>query len=163
MLLKIGGCNLEGVMNKLELWQKVNSYFLEGVITPIKGEYILKGEQKLSYRADLVGSMILVHVGPTKFSQKTLDNMPAIEPGGVAELIKIYSAREIALLECAYENAIFGWSREYLSTNDIEVIDDWIAKNRTFPNIRERFRYFVNNLMLFSGEVNLPGFQEGNS
>ena len=136
-------------MNRIELWGKINHYFREGVISPIVGDYIIETE-KFIFNADLLGSMLLVYIGPTRWGPK---EMPTIEPGVVAGLVKIYSAREIALLECAYECKIFGWSRDYLSENDIKLLDDWFVRNEAPANIKERFKFFVDKLVKLEGDV----------
>lgn len=136
-------------MNRIELWKKINHYSREGVISPIVGDYIVPGDQ-FCFKADLLGSMLLAYIGPTNWGPK---EMPTIEPGVIADLIKIYSAREVALLECAYECKIFGWSRDYLSENDVKIIDDWIVRNDAPVNVMERFKFFVDKLVRLDGDI----------
>lgn len=138
-------------MNRIAIWKDINHYFLEGVITPMIGEYIVDNKDK-TFKADLIGSLILSHVGPARFG---VAEMPAIEPGVVAGLIKVYNAREIALLECAYEKKIFGWSMDYLSEKDKDILNDWIVASTVPPitMVRKRYRYFLNNLIRFEGDV----------
>lgn len=145
------------VMNKINMWNRINTYFREGVIEPIVGDYIEKGENGI-FRADLIGSMILTHIGPRSFDIK---EMPAIEPGIVSDLIKIYTPSELAVIECAYENNIFGWSKSYLSQRDTEILDNW-ACNPDCPimgpskaHVRNRYKYFVDKMIEHQGDIYL--------
>jgi hypothetical protein len=140
-------------MNRISMWKNVNRYFSEGVIIPIKGDYIVDNHNG-TFNADLIGSMILVHVGPTKFGVK---EMPAIEPGVASGLIKIYSPREIALLECVYENEIYKWCEPYLAKADLGLISEWEINNKipysAKHDIKHRYRYFVRNLLKTNGDI----------
>lgn len=140
-------------MKKGLQWIHINRYFMEGVITPIIGDYIIDNKDK-SFKADLIGSLILNHVGPTKFG---VNEMPAIEPGVVSKLIKVYSPREVALLECAYEGMFFGWSKEYLSETDIGLLNDFYLNGRIPPitTVKNRFKWFIKNLIKAEGDIEI--------
>ena len=141
------------VMNRLQMWMGINRYLMEGVITPIRGDYIIDKKDK-TFQADLIGSMILTYIGPTKFG---VNEMPAIEPGVVSGLIKIYSPRELALLECAYEGKTFEWSNEYLSETDLSLLADFYVNGWCPPisAIRDRYKWFVKNLVKTSGDIEI--------
>lgn len=133
------------------MWMRIDRYRMEGVITPIIGDYIVDKKDK-TFKADLIGSMILTHVGPTKFG---VDEMPAIEPGVVSGLVKIYTSREIAVLECAYEGKIFEWSKEYLSETDIGLLNDFFNLSHAPPiNMpKDRYKWFIKNLIKSEGDI----------
>lgn len=136
-------------MNKIELWGRVNHYFREGVIVPMIGDYI-KVIDPFCFKADLLGSMLLVFIGPTRWGPR---EVPTIEPGVVSDFIRFYTAREVALLECAYEGKVFGWSTDYLSESDLKLIDDWIVRDDAPVGVRERFRFFINRLIGADGDI----------
>jgi hypothetical protein len=141
-------------MDKISIWKNVNRYFSEGIIIPIQGDYIVDNKDG-TFNADLIGSLILAHVGPTKFGVK--GEMPAIEPGVASGLIKIYSPREIALLECAYEGTIYKWSEPYLSKSDNELLADWDVGNKipysAKHDVKQKYRYYIRGILRTCGDI----------
>lgn len=155
---------------KSEIWSSIDYYLREGVITPINGEYILQNRaSQFTYRADIIGSLVLTFIGPTQWRPTGLGGEIAIEPKVVADLLGFYSAREIALLECLYEGQIFTWDVPYLTNRDIFMLNqpardysnlligDDVKKVEKYvkllPNAKHRLRHFVNTMKLAKGKI----------
>jgi hypothetical protein len=156
LLLKFRGNYKGGFMvSKCDAWRGVDRYFREGVFVPIRGDYVVRGDVPFSFKCDILGGLMLSIVGPSKWDAFGL----ALEPGIISEFVGLYSAREVAALECLYEGRIFTWSGNYLSQFDIMKLRVWMkVKMPRNCSTKVKFKHVVDNLIRLNGEFDFGNF-----